>query len=612
VLSGLVNFLISLPVLFLLAWTGAQWAIRAQYVILAVLGLSIAVFMLGLGSHFSAARFAANLKPMEGYDFWRVFAIYFPAVTGILAGVSMSGDLKDPGRAIPRGTLAAIGVSFAVYAGQMALAGGAADQATLAREPFELLLRNAFLGMSFLVTAGVFAATLSSAIGSYLGAPRVLQALARDGIFGPLRFFAAGAKGTDEPRRAMLLTLVITLAVLLAAGSGKGGGALDAVASMVTMFFLYTYGMTNLAAFVESFGANPSFRPRFRYFHWVTGLIGAAGCGATAFLISPLAAVVAAAAVAAVFHYVRGRVLRTAFGDARRGFLYTRLRANLLKLRDLPLHAKNWRPTALVLSGNPKTRPELVRCADWMEGGRGILSLAEILVGEFEDLRKLREGELARLRKFIREQDVAAFPVVVAARDLDEGIRSLLQAVSLDPLRPNMVVFGWTASPDRRQAFERNLRTAYGLGMSVIVLHPGRLAAIPARPRIDIWWRGQKNGFLMLILAHLMGQHWEWDGARVRILRVVPGEAGRQPAREALEALAESARIKADVEVLVSQGRFEESLRAHSADADLIMLGFNIMPDAGAPVFAAGLEEMLAGMPPALLVCSTGEASALE
>ena len=596
--------------LFVLTWIGARWAIRAQYAILTIMGLSILTFLFGSVGHFEVARFRENLAPAEGFRFWTILAIYFPAVTGIMAGVNMSGDLKDPSHSIPAGTFAAIGVGFVVYAIQMVIGAGSAPRATLEQEPFRTLLNQALWGMGFLVTAGVFAATISSAIGSFMGAPRVLQALARDRIFRPLRLFAKGGGGAGEPRRALLLTFAI--AVLVLAVSGKGGGALNTVAAVVTMFFLYTYGMTNLAAFVESFGLNPSFRPRFRYFHWLTALAGALGCAAVAFLIDPVAATVAGLAVAGIYYSVRRRMLTATFGDARRGFVFSRVRSNLLKLRGLPIHAKNWRPTVLVLSGNPRTRTGLLKFGDWLEGGRGILTIGEVLVGEFEDLKERRRSEIERLEAFLQDQDSPAFPEVVAAPELDQGIMALLQAHSIGPLKPNLTLFGWTANPERQRAFERNLRTAYELGMSVIVLVGGEAPRPRPNPRVDVWWRGRENGYLMLILTHLLTGNWEWARGTARVLRMVDNEAGSEPARQALEELVDQARIEADVEIVASEGPFRDALRANSVDADLILMGFRIPEDPDAPLFAPGFEGWMGGMPPVLLVCSTGEADPME
>jgi amino acid transporter len=599
--------------LFLLVLVGAKWAIKAQFLILAVLAAAVVGFIGGGLMKFETATFAANWKATPDFKFWVLFAVYFPAITGIMAGVNMSGDLKNPGRAIPKGTLGAIGVGFLVYAIQMIVCGGAQDRSTLINKPYESLVSQCLFGLGFVVMLGVFAATLSSAIGSFLGAPRVLQALARDRIIQPLRFFATGSNKGDEPRRALLVTLAITFVVLAYAESGTlaGTDALNVVARVVSMFFLYTYGMTNLAAFVESFGLNPSFRPRFRHFHWVTALAGAIGCGAAAFRIHASAALVALVILVALYFYVRSRVLETAFGDARRGFFYSRVRTNLLKLAKLPPHPKNWRPTVLALTGNPASRATLAGFANWIECGRGIVTLAEILVGDFESLFDRRDAELQRLQKTINEQGLSAFPEVMIAANFDEGLTALLQVHSIGPLKANLVLFGWPKDPERVKPFVRHLRSSWTIGMSLVSVIDHGLPTQGGSRRIDIWWRGLQNGSLMLLIAHLLRLNWQWARARIRILRVVRNEQGREPATLGLTELVDAARIEARVEVVVSQDSFKEVLQTHSSDAAVVLLGFVLPEISDAATFGATYSEMTSGLPTTLLVSSTGDADLL-
>ncbi len=598
-------------ILFIITYIGADWAIRVQYFILTVLVLSIFAFLIGALKQWNSATFAAILSQgysQPQYNFWTIFAIYFPAVTGIMAGVNMSGDLKDPARSIPRGTLAAIGVGLLVYAIEMLLSGGAYSRQDLIEKPFEMLFQHAVFGLGFLVIAGVFAATISSAIGSFMGAPRILQALARDHIFVPLNLFAAGSHRGDEPRRALWITLVITLLLLLYAGNDVGGQSLNIVAEIISMFFLYTYGITNLAAFVESFTANPSFRPRFRYFHWSTALVGAVGCGAMAFLVSPLYALVAVAIIGVVFLYVRRRVLSTAFGDARRGFYYSWVRNHLFKLAAQPPHPKNWRPTILVLSGNPHTRLTLVRYALWLESKRGLVTLAEILSGNLADLAQLRLAALKRLQSFIEKNEIAAFPEVVVAPDFDQGLLVLLQSHSIGPIKPNIMLVGWPGDPKRMQPFAHLLRSAQVLGMSLVCVLDRGLPEERPSPRIDVWWYGEQNGSLMLILAYLLTLNWEWNGAVIQLRRVVKDEAGRESAAEVLHQLVNAARIPAQVEVVVSDQPFVDVLHQYSRDAAVLFLGFQV-PDANdISTFHQYYTELTEGLPTTLLIYSSGDA----
>ena len=377
----------------------------------------------------------------------------------------MSGDLKDPSRSIVVGTFWAIGIGFAVYLLQIVLCGGSQMRTQLVDAPFISLMENALLGSAFLVAAGVYAASLSSAIGSLMGAPRVLQALSRDEVMGVLRPFA---EGSHEPRRALGVTFGLTLVVLVLAGGGQVGNGFDLVASIITMFFLGTYGMVNMAAFVEAASANPSFRPRFGLFHWSTALAGAIGCVGAMLLIDAVAAGIASVVIASLFLVINRRVIQATYGDARRGFVYGSVSKNLLRLSAMTPHPKNWRPTILVLSGNALTRLNLVLLGVWMEAGSGIVTLAQFITGPFKDHREERERELEKLTAFIRANDLSVFPEVIVASDFDEGVRVMLQTHSIGPIKPNLVMMGWPRDADRITPFVRHLVDIRSLGRSAI------------------------------------------------------------------------------------------------------------------------------------------------
>lgn len=601
--------------LFTLAWVGAGWAIKAQYIVLSVLVVAILSFLIGAALAFDPATFQANLSSapaeMSPVGFWFVFAIYFPAVTGIMTGVNMSGDLRDPSTAIPRGTLWAILVAALVYGLQVILCGGAVGRADLIDNPYGTMVSLSLFGAGFIIVGGVFAATLSSAIGSFVAAPRVLQALARDDILRPVRYFAHGTVRGDEPRRALWLTLGITLLVILAVGSASEGGALNQVAAVVSMFFLAAYGVTNWAAFVEAASANPSFRPRFRFFHWTVALLGAVGCGAAALLIDPGAALAAVAIIAILFFYVRQRDLEMGFGDARRGFIYTKVRNNLLRLGEMPRDAKNWRPTAIVLSGNPETRETLVRYALWLEAGRGMVSIVQLIVGELRDCTTQRREALDGLNDFIRSRGVPAFPEVAVVHDFDKGLRVLLQTHSIGPLKANLLLFGWSNGRERADAFADHLRSAAEMGMSMVILRDRGLPERHRAKRIDVWWRGRENGSLMLILAHLLLSNPEWARSQIRVLRLARTHEESVASEEAVRVLVEAARMNAEVHAVVSDRPFAEVLHEESAGASVVFLGFYAPPPEQAGAFHEQYTALLDGLPTTLLVHSSGEADLL-
>ena len=612
----------STSVLMAINLLGASWAIKAQYFILSALVLSILIFMGGAALHFSPERFAANLEPSyspvggQMMNFWSAFAIYFPAVTGIMTGVNMSGDLKSPSKSIPRGTFYAIFVGGFIYCLEIILCAGAQTREQLKDQFYATLLDQSLFDLTVVVIIGVFAASISSALGSLMGAPRILQALARDDIFRTLTPFGKGVGNSDEPRRGLLLTSAITFIVLWWAMGQReqGGQALNIVGSILTMFFLYAYGMTNIAAFAESFSRNPSFRPRFKWFHWTTALLGTLGCFMAALLIHWQIALLAVAVIMALFLYVKQRVLSTTYGDVRRGFYYSRMRENLLKLNNQPNHPKNWRPNTLVLTGNPNNRRVLTQYALWLESRRGVATLVEIIVGSFkESMPKRLEAEV-RLDQFINENQFEAFSEVLVTQDFDQGALALVQCHALGPLKPNLLMLGWPSSPERSIPTFNLIKVARQLQVSSVILIDRGLPSVDTSEmkRIDVWWRGRENGSLMLILTYLLCHNIEWSKHHVRVLRAISENEDRYSAEQDLTTILYESRIKGEVKVVRISGDFKSTLKKESGDASVVFLGFRVdQRTEQAQALHKHFSELLSGLPTTLLVHSSGEADLL-
>jgi len=608
----------------LFSFKGAAVILKAQFFILIVLGLSIATFMIGAAVQFDPALFWQNVlsadpdffKGIEGLSavpFWVLFAIYFPAATGILTGVNMSGDLKSPGKSIPRGTLAAIFTGLAIYVVQIILVGGAVNRQELIESPYFSLINLGWI-FGFLVILGVFAATLSNALGSILGAPRVLQALAQDKILKPVNMFAKVTK-KGEPRRALVLSIILTFIVIYFARNGGDGGALNMVASIVAMLFLWSYGTINIAAFMESFGRNPSFRPRFKFFHWSAALVGAIVSFGVTFLINFTAAALAAVFFVGIYLYVQKYVMSASFGDGRRGFFYSRTRDNLLTLSSLPMHSKNWRPTIVAFSGSPSSRLTLIKYSDWLSSGRGILTVAAFVKGDLSELVEKRTQALASFNDFLNKNEIKAFPEVLVTPDFSGGMSHFLQANSLGPVKPNLVIYGWSNDESNAEDFLSSINTAASLNMSIGLIHgkflPDPLQRRNAR-RIDIWWRGMRNGSLMVILAYLISLNGEWSGVRIRILRLVNSPEERSRAYGELKQLIEAARMDISIEVIFSEDSFPSLFRRHSATATAIFMGFQVDANTDALRFQNSFGTLLEGMPTTILIQSTGEADLLS
>lgn len=556
---------------FLCVFIGAGWTIKVQYGILGILGASLLSFFIGAAPDLSLATLEANAHPAysEGQSFFTMFALFFPAVTGIMAGANMSGDLKDPSRSIPKGTLWAIVATGIIYGAMTFTLAASRPQAELISDPFVV---KTISWIPALIYAGVFAATLSSALGSMMGAPRILQAFARDDIFRGLRFLGRGSGAAGEPRVATVVTFVIAQSAILL-------GDLDVVAPVITMFFMITYGTLNLACFYEGITRNPSYRPKFRFSHWSMALLGAAGCLSVMFMINPLWAIVAILGMSGLYSLI-GRVeVKARWGDVASGVAFERARRALLKLEDEKYHPKNWRPAILALSGGPYNRFHLAEYAYWLGAGRGLVSLGQVITGDVGDLLERREQAEKLLRKFIRDEELAAFPVVVVEENLTHGVKSLLQCHGIGGARPNTLMFGWSEDPTKLPAFTESLRLAKQFGRNVLLVgcesdtRNGDARWLPPAGIINIWWGGTKQAGLKLLLAYLLKQNQEWRRHPLRILRPVPLKADKENAARELHEMLDLARIEAQVLVIETDDPME-TVRGELQDSALLFVDF--------------------------------------
>ena len=585
---------------FLCALVGAGWTIRVQYAILAILGVSLVSFYWGAFQSLDLATLRANAAPhfTEGENFFTVFALFFPAVTGIMAGANMSGDLRDPARSIPRGTLAAIAVTGVVYLSQALLLAGVRSHEALTTD--NLVIAD-IARWPMLITAGVFAATLSSALGSMMGAPRMLQAFARDNVFRWMRLFGAGSGQSSEPRRAVVVTFLISQICILLAD-------LNTIAPLITMFFLITYGLLNLTTFYEGITKNPSYRPRFRYSHWTTSLAGAIGCLAVMFLIDWMWAGIAIVVMASLHWYISRKEIEARWGDLQSGLLFERTRKNLLRLEDALSHPKNWRPIILALSGAGWNRPHLAVYGHWFTSGHGILTLGQVIQGEVENRVERRVNQERILHNFIHQEELEAFPAVVVAPYLSDGIESLVQCQGLGSLRPNTLLLGWPNDPQRAPTFGATLRTIAALGRSIIAVRFIEEADNPwevPQGTIDVWWRGHQNGELMLLLSHLLTKNNEWRTRTIRLLRVIENEAGHDEVLSHLNGLIEKSRIRATSEVIVAEDP-REAIHAVSAHAAIVLMGFEAPEEGDEEGFYQRMELWADNLPRVVFVDSIG------
>lgn len=554
--------LMTTVVVAVVAIKSASFAIRTQYFIMAAIALSLVSLVFGQPIEPSNVGSWSGVADPE--PFWSVFALFFPAVTGIMAGVSMSGDLRDPARAIPFGTLAAVGTGYVIYMVLPLILAGRASAATLASDP--LVMRQMAL-IPDTILLGVWGATLSSALGSILGAPRVLQALARDGVLPrSLRSLGNGSGPDDEPRLATIVTLGVAIAAVCV-------GDLDLIAPVLTMFFLSTYLVLNVTAAIEGFLQSPSYRPSFQV-HWFFSLLGAIGCIGVMLLINAIAAVVAAVCVLGIYLWLENRELQSAWGDVRRGLWMEVVRAGIFNLSATP-DPKTWRPHLLVLSGSPMRRWPLIDLATHFTHNRGWMTVASVLPSGSRDMAQQAVLE-AKLRDYLDKRGVQGLVRLITAPDPFDGAERLVEIYGLGHLVPDTLILGDCQQEEHRPRYCRAIATIHRSKCNIVVLHDDPDRGFGSQQRIDVWWGGlNANGGLMLLLAYLLQTSGgKWRRARIVLKLVVPYETAAQAARANLEQRLREWRIGAEPQVLVAEGRsFRDILHESSRNADLVFLG---------------------------------------
>ncbi|MFC1885402.1 amino acid permease, partial [Thermodesulfobacteriota bacterium] len=446
----------------------------------------------------------------------------------------------------------------------------------------------------------VIAATLSSAMASFLGAPRILQSLSGDRIFSFLNPFSKGAGPNSNPRRGVLLSAGIAFTTIAL-------GNLNVIAPVVSMFFLISYGLLNYATFFEARSASPSFRPRFRWYNRRLSLMGFLACLGVMLAIDIKAGIIAVAVLFAIYQYLRRTAGPARWADSRRSYHLQMVREHLIAAENETEHPRDWRPQILAMTGDPSRRTRLLQFARWIQGGAGMTTAVQVIEGEgLKVLRERQEAEEA-LRKDIKENKLPAFPLVVSTRNFADGGYTMIQSFGIGPVKANIILLNWLQDcskgvPGIREfSLGKNLRMAFRLGCSIVVLDASseewdQLQSTPLEERrIDIWWLDDASSNLMLLFGHLMTRSEAWRDAKIRVLA-----PGHENTEENLKSALDEARINAEP-IIVKEGPLEVML-GHSADATIVLLPFRLTGNQIAGPFGFKIEDVCPRLPVSALV----------
>nr|XP_046264755.1 solute carrier family 12 member 7-like isoform X2 [Scatophagus argus] len=492
--------------------------------------------------------------------FTLLVGIYFPSVTGIMAGSNRSGDLRDAQRSIPIGTIMAILTTSFIYISCVVLFGACIEGVVLRDKFGYSVKKNPVIGIlawpsPWVIVIGSFFSCCGAGLQSLTGAPRLLQAIARDGIIPFLQVFGHG-KTNGEPTWALLLTVgICEIGILIA--------SLDAVAPILSMFFLMCYLFVNLACAVQTLLRTPNWRPRFKFYHWTLSFLGMSLCLSLMFVSSWYYALVAMVIAGCIYKYIEYKGAVKEWGDGIRGLSLNAARYALIRLEEASLHTKNWRPQLLVLckldSDLAVKHPRLLSFTTQLKAGKGLTIVSSVLEGTYMNRGNDAKTGEQNLKALMAAERTKGFSHVVVSSNLRDGFSLLIQSAGLGGMKHNTVLMawptGWTEARDssaRRNFIETVRETTEAHQALLVAKNIDHFPSNQERLKegnIDVWWIVHDGGLLML-LPFLLSQHKVWRKCKMRIFTVAQMDDNSIQMKKDLQMFLYHLRLDAEVEVV--------------------------------------------------------------
>ncbi|CCH40562.1 putative transporter [Wickerhamomyces ciferrii] len=410
-------------------------------------GLSWNTFKENLYPHFTKGAAGSLLKGKETFN--DLFGIFFPATAGIFAGASMSGDLRKPSKSIPKGTLWGLLLTFICY-GLVILSLGAAVPRELLHRDIQII-QTVNLS-SALVLLGEFSTSLFSVIVGIVGAANVLQAIAKDAIFPGLNIFSKVDKNSNNPINAILFTWLLCQLCLFA--------NVNQIATYITMAFLMTFIVTNLACFLLKIASAPNFRPSFRFFDWHTAFVGGIACAIAMFIVDGISATIVVIFLIGLFLFIHYICPPKPWGDVSQSLIYHQVRKYLLRLRQD--NVKYWRPQILLLVDSPRSSWNLIHFCNHLKKG-GLYILGHVIVSEsfqtnFSEFKE-QQNAWIKLRDLSK---IKAFVQIGLGPTLPWGVRNVFLGSGLGGMKPNITVLGFFDMLKHYPKTDKHLKSQQG------------------------------------------------------------------------------------------------------------------------------------------------------
>lgn len=553
--------LATMVILALLSSVSTNFALKTQIVIFGILMLSICSIFTGF-THVPNDPTAPFFSPP--LTFWGGFALFYPALTGIEAGMALSGSLRNPSRSLSIGNIISLGFVSIVYLSVAIFLWVVFSKAELSSSPELLITASRF---SPLVYIGIWAATLSSALGNFLGAPRILQRIAEDSA-APEIFSRTYGK-YQEPRYALGIIFIIGLILVI-------GTTIDQILPILTMICLLTYGTLNVVAGLAELIGSPSWRPTFRI-PWQYPILGGLLCFFLMLMIDPVWAIVSILLITGLYFYLRSKRVDVSFEDIRESIILFFSRIALYKLSGKGDNPKNWLPQVLIVSKSTVQHEKMVRIGYEITGRSGILTVATLLPKDWEE-----SEELERTRQFIqdwlREKNIAGFTEVHPYSNYYESLQSLIRMHGVGPLQPNTILLPHLEENETSLMFQV-LQTGQSFQKNILFFFdPTNLSneAFSAPPekrkKIDIWWDPNHKESFELILSLVLTLRTSpiWNFRELNLRTVVNDHNSKVHLKRNLSELLKILRLRCKVQIAVKENAPYTYVTKISSTADLV------------------------------------------
>ncbi len=542
-----------------LALISTSLALKAQYFILAAIVISMAAIFFG-SSEFAPQ--SIHLLSTEGaVPMEVVFAVFFPAVTGFTAGIAMSGDLKDPKKSIPMGTLWAIGVGLVIYIGLAVFMAYSINSEVL-KTDYNILMKIALFAPA--VVAGIWGATLSSALGGILGGPRILQAMSIDRVTPHV--FGKGKGKNNEPVNALLMVFIIAEAGILI-------GELDVIARVVSMFYLTAYGFINISYFLESW-ANPDFQPSFKIKRWI-GLLGFSACFVVMFKLDMIAMFVSFAVIGGLYFSLQRKEVKLQSNDVWRSVWENVVNKGLKKIDAKVDENSNWNPNIILFSGRSDHRSYLLELCKTVSGRTGIVTNFKLIVDTKNDTPFTKTEQVVRSDSF---QELGIFGRQLKVDNIYNGITNIATVFGFSGVEPNTIMMGWPKGLENSGEYAKMTETLLHLDYNLLYLDFDRKTKFGNYRTVDLWWRetDSKNAEMMLNIARFIIASPKWNNTSIRVLFVNNNNVDSEIIHSKISKLVEDLRVNVDIRIInnaVEQEPFYKIIQKQSATTDLTLVG---------------------------------------